>query len=247
MKRTILIALVCILALSVLTATGCRRVPIDQVDGEVLNKSEVIEIGAAKRATVDIAMGAGELDLRSNAESGTILAVDCDYRPASWEPIVETDMRGDSVRASIKQPNDPNFNFGGGVRNRWDLSLGTGVPTDLSLSLGAGQGEIALGGSSVEQLEVDMGAGEFTIDLSGDWTADMEADIQAGVGELTLIVPEGVGVRVDSSEEGVGDTKVQGLESRNGYYVNDAYGTSPVTLEIRIRQGVGEIRIETAS
>jgi hypothetical protein len=43
-----------------------------------------------------------------------------------------------------------------------------------------------------------MGAGEVTVDLTGDWQNDLDVNIEGGVGEITLRLPRGVGVRVEA-------------------------------------------------
>lgn len=48
-----------------------------------------------------------------------------------------------------------------------------------------------------------MGAGGLLMDLTGDWTEDLDANITAAVGDVTLQLPDSVGVRLEV-EEAVG-------------------------------------------
>ena len=118
-----------------------------------------------------------------------------------------------------------------------------GVPTDLEVNLGVGESELVLGKLDLERLDVKMGVGDATIDLSGA-SKSLNADINAGVGELVLRVPRSVGVRVTGRQDGLGDYEADGMRIEGDAYVNDAYGTSPVTLDIALRRGVGDVTVE---
>jgi hypothetical protein len=150
-------------------------------------------------------------------------------------------------------------------RYEWDLRLNDAVPMEMSVDMGAGSTDLALGtlaltrldveggagdvnvdlsgSSSLTRLEIDGGAGRITVDLTGDWQTDLDADIGGGVGQITVRLPRSVGVRVDVSV-GIGGVNASGLTRDGDDYVNDAYGESDVTLRIDIRGGVGEINLE---
>jgi bacillopeptidase F (M6 metalloprotease family) len=87
--------------------------------------------------------------------------------------------------------------------------------------------------------------GQTTVDLSGPRTSDVTARIEAGIGELTVRVPSGIGVRVTTISEGVGDFSFEGFTKDGDDYVNDAYASSDVKMEITLHQGIGEITFES--
>jgi hypothetical protein len=87
-----------------------------------------------------------------------------------------------------------------------------------------------------------MGAGELKLDLNGFWDNDLDARVSGGVGEATVRLPRDVGVRV-KARGGIGEIKVQGLQERDGYYVNDAYEKQGVRLRLDISGGIGQINI----
>jgi predicted membrane protein len=111
--------------------------------------------------------------------------------------------------------------------------------------MGAGTGELKLGGLTLTSLEIAMGAGEMEVDLTGDWQHDLEALIQGGVGEVNIRLPSNVGVWVEA-RDGIGEINAQGLKREGGAYVNDAYGQSDVTLRLRVNGGIGEINLISA-
>ncbi len=254
-RRIVFAALAGVLALAALAGTGCRRVPLEELDGPTSHDTYEVEVGGATSADVRVTMGLGTLKIRSDAESGTLAAADFTYSRKQWEPEVEYELEDSDeiAKLEVKQPSVDSMSLGDKIStdmapmtNEWDLALAPSVPMDLSVEMGVGEAKLDLGNSMVRTLQVALGAGDATIDLSGDWAEDMDADIMAGVGELTLIVPEDVGVRVWGQNEGVGDYTVEGLERDGDYYVNDAYGDSDVTLDIRLQRGVGDVEVRTA-
>jgi hypothetical protein len=88
-----------------------------------------------------------------------------------------------------------------------------------------------------------MGAGKTTVDLTGDYAQNFDASIQGGVGEATVLLPSEVGVKA-KAQGGLGKINAEGLEKVGDSYVNDAYGESDVTLDVDVRGGVGQIKLE---
>ena len=88
-----------------------------------------------------------------------------------------------------------------------------------------------------------MGAGEATVDLTGNWKSDVAAQIHGGVGRATLRLPRDVGVYV-IAHGGLGAINASGFRKQGDAYVNDLYEKSPVTLNLEIEGGVGEINLE---
>ena len=115
---------------------------------------------------------------------------------------------------------------------------------DLETEFGAG--ESTLGSAvAVSRPAGRFGAGETTIDLSGEWAEDLAAQISGGVGQVTLIVPRDVGVRV-RSQSGIGAVSAEDFRIEGGAYVNDALGDTPVTLDVELQQGIGDVELVLA-
>lgn len=246
MRNKTAMALLLVAALAATVAsTGCRRVRLEDVEGPtgLAVESKSVALEGAEKLDVRIRMAAGQMTLAGGAAG----AMDARFEsmPRSWAPDVTYSVEGTSADLRVVQPDINDLDFFGNKRNEWDIKLVSGVPVDLETEFGAGDSTLDLREVDVRDLRVLFGAGETTIDLSGDRTNDVTADIQTGVGEFTLKVPQDVGVRLTRSREGVGEYNVdEGFTADGDDYVNEAWATSPVKIEVRLQCGVGEVNVE---
>ena len=88
-----------------------------------------------------------------------------------------------------------------------------------------------------------MAAGATTVDLTGDWERDLSALVRGGAGGVRVLLPSQVGVRVNAGTR-LGRVNTDGLQEQGEAFVNDAYGDSEVTLEVRVQGGVGQINLK---
>jgi hypothetical protein len=187
-------------------------------------------------------MAAGELKVAGGASK--LLEADFDYSEAEGKPNVAYNVTGNQGQLSITQSGE-GVHFGR-THNNWNLRFANDVPMELKIEMGAGQGNLRLGGLLLTKLNLEMGAGQVTVDLTGDWKRDIDADIQGGVGAATIRLPNNVGVRVHAAG-GIGSINAHGLEREGDAYVNDAYGKSAVTLRLNIEGGIGTINLVSGS
>lgn len=123
------------------------------------------------------------------------------------------------------------------------LYLNPSVPTDLNVSLAAGQATLALGGLSLTDLEVEVGAGDVALDFAGDWRSDLSATIALGAGDLKLRLPRDVGVKIDL-EQGLGDVTTDGGSFEDNVFVSDGFAEASVQLDLAIELGAGDVEID---
>jgi len=231
--------------------------------GKLRTKSESVELGDAATVQVKINMPAGELDMSGGANE--LLEADFTYNVDELEP--EVAYSGDTL--TVRNP-DVDIRVGSwwdldDYRYEWDLRLNDNLPMEMSIDVGAGSSDLALGSlsltrldietgagglkldlsdsSSLTRLDVEAGVGQVTVDLTGTWQDDLDANISNGVGELTLLLPSSACVRVDM-EDGLGVVNTHGLTKDGNDYINDACDESEVTLRIDISAGLGAINLE---
>lgn len=189
-------------------------------------------------ATVELQLGAGELNIRGG---GSQLADgQLDYNIPAWKPVVHQTTAGHFARLRIEQPETHGMPHN--LKYTWNLQLSNTIPISLSVKCGAGQANLKLGDARLRDLGVEIGAGQIDLDLRGTPKEDFEVSLQGGVGQATVYLPAGVGVRAEA-HGGIGSINVSGLEKRGGYYENDQYGRAKVNLRLKVHGGIGEIRI----
>jgi N-terminal domain of toast_rack, DUF2154/Domain of unknown function (DUF4190)/zinc-ribbon domain len=125
---------------------------------------------------------------------------------------------------------------------------------------GSGDVNLDLNGKyeAVVQLDVDSGSGDVSLDLRGEWQDALVANVATGSGNITLWLPVNVGVyvKVKTIEWADVNVNIAGKENTNAggmkrqddgvdgsVYVNNAYGTSPVTLRINVDTTSGDINL----
>jgi hypothetical protein len=125
---------------------------------------------------------------------------------------------------------------------KWDLRLNERVPLDLVANLGAGEAHMKLGGLTLRSVEVHMGVGELNLDLRGNPTRDVDVQIHGGVGEATVYLPASVAI-IASAKGGIGHIAVEGLEKRDGRWINPRHERAASTFRVDVAGGVGAIHL----
>ena len=86
------------------------------------------------------------------------------------------------------------------------------------------------------------GVAESVLDLRGEPKRDYTVQIRGGVGETVVHLPRDVAIAATATN-GIGDISIEGLENRDGLWVNpDRIGGS-VTVRLNVKGGIGRIRL----
>jgi hypothetical protein len=206
--------------------------------GPVEHESKSIDLDKAEMARVEIKMGAGEL--RVDGGSPKLMDADFTYNVPSWKPIVRYNSSSFRSDLTIEQPGGSGGH--GNITYKWNLRLNNDLPMDVVTHLGAGEARINLGSVSLRSLEVNMGVGELQLDLRGNPKRDYDVSIHGGVGQATVYLPISAGI-VANATGGIGNISVQGLENRNGRWINPAHEHAPATIHLDVRGGIGQITV----
>jgi hypothetical protein len=222
-----------LLAASLLVAgiASCERVT------ETQTETKSIKLGGAESVEVSIQMGAGELNLQGGAAD--LMEGTFRYNVERWAPEVDYSVSGKVGRLTVRQRRRHGLHFGS-TRNTWDIRLDNRVPLDMAVHLGAGESDLDLRDFALKRLQVDMGVGELALDLSGEPKDNLDVKIDGGIGHGTIYLPESTGVRADI-EGGIGSINAHGFSKDGHIYTNDAYGKTPVSINLRIEAGIGSI------
>ncbi|GAA0317440.1 hypothetical protein GCM10008967_05020 [Bacillus carboniphilus] len=216
-------------ALLALILTGCNVFSF----GKASEESIEIEKDDAKELDVELKLGAGELNLSGGANQWLEGRIE-----DSKEPKVSYKLNGDKGKLTVAQKSKQGINF---KDNEWDLQLTKDVPLSLKISTGAAETDLNLSGIQLTDLDIETGVGELNLDVSGDWKESFDINLETGVGQVTVILPSNVGVKVTSSK-GIGSAEFKDLISQgNGVYVNEAYENSDIIITVNAEMGVGEV------
>jgi hypothetical protein len=208
--------------------------------GHALRDAQSVELQGAKTVSANFDIPAGTVTVTGGSDK--LLDAAFDYDDYVGKPTVDYTVSGGHGQLSVTQGGEDHMNWGGNRRDDWNLRLGGGVPIDLKLTMGAGQGNLQMSNVDLSRLEVHVGAGEVHLDLTGPRKSDLDATIQGGVGSATVRLPKDVGVRVMASG-GIGAVNAPGLERDGDAYINAAYGKTPATINLTVAGGVGEINL----
>ncbi len=208
----------------------------------------------------EVRMSAGTLELSSQREPQA--AMQFMYTRDAWAPDVQLESASGRGELTIMQAEGKSFDMDDEDENSWKIKLPASIPTNLSVRIGAGEGKIDLHGAMLDRLRMDAGAGEFnvnlanssvsdleinagvgslTLDLRGKRSTNLDASINGGIGDIKLLLPKEVGVRVKVF--GLGGLDSPGFTKEDGYYVNEAYGKTPYSMDIKINGGLGSLEM----
>lgn len=213
--------------------------------GEVKTDQEQVDLQQADSVVAQITMGAGNLEVSGGAQ--TLMEADFTYNVDVWKPNVDYSVSQGVGDLSVSQPanieidrNLTNFRYD------WNIRLNNDVPMDLRVDLGAGSSTLNIGSLDLTGLDVAAGAGDIRVNLSGERGRDLGVTIRGGVGNLTVVLPSQVGVKVDVTG-GLGQVVATGLtRNEQGSFVSPSYGTAEHTLVVDIGGGLGEVNLEVA-
>jgi hypothetical protein len=223
-----------LLAILTLTACGPVRRP-----GPMLHETASFNLDQSEVTRVELKMAVGEI--RVEGGSPKLAEADFNYNVAEWKPKVDYRSSGSRADLSIRQP-EASGNGVGDTENKWDIRLNNDAAIDLVAKLGVGSSKLRLGTLNLRSVELSMGVGEAEVDLRGKPRRSYDVRIEGGVGEATVYVPKDVGIEA-TADGGIGEIDVEGLEKRGDRWINSSQEHSNVTIHLRVKGGVGEIKI----
>ena len=217
-------------------------------------ETQTVTANGVSRAAVELDMDFGDLTVRSAAAgSGNLVEATFAFDDDEWRPTVERSDDGETAVVTIGQPGDAgdlDLNDLDDViqneGNSWEIGLTPDVPLDLMVDLESGAADLDLNGLTLSGLEVNAEVGEVIVDLSAVVvTEDVDLSIELEAGQVEVIVPAGVGVRIDA-DTSLGDVDAAGFARDGDAYVNAAYGESDVTIRLNVDVTAGEIDLTVA-
>jgi hypothetical protein len=217
--------------------TACGLTNTTRV-GELKSETQSVDLGSASTARVQLEFPAGELKV----EGGAANLMDASFRfnVSDWQPEVTYSESGAHGELLVSQPGDDNLLVGEGLVNEWEIQLSENVPMDLVIRTSAGNSQLELGGLDLSSLTIETGTGVTNVNLDGAWQHDVNVTIRGSVVDLTVNLPAEMGARV-GMETGLAGVTANGLIEDDNGYVNQAFGTAPYTLALKLETAAGSI------
>jgi hypothetical protein len=227
---------------------GCDRAPPElKYRWERAGNLASEAAGSAVRVEVDLIGGYLKLAPGSAVPDPSLLHLAAASSAAELEPRIEV----------VAVENVPTLRVGhrdytaelGRVANEWRIDLAPGRLLALDVALMSGICELKLGGLSCTKLNARVEQGQLALDFADSKpTASCEVVAEVGTGQLRVRIPAGpdIGVRVRARKV-VGAVTVTGLREEKDAWVNDAFETAPIKLDLALGSGLGgEVVVEPA-
>lgn len=183
-------------------------------------------LGGAALTDVELTMGGGKLTL-SPGSSGLVTG-SIRYNVEEWKPTVErSDTQIKIKQGSRKGPSG----FGGDTVNDWKLQLGN-APMRLKVSAGAYEGSYDLSGLVLQALTVRDGAAKAQVTFTSPNPGQMDRlEYETGASEVAFTGLANANFKTMEFEGGAGS------------YTFDFSGQLRTDERVRIKAGVGSVRI----
>ena len=198
---------------------------------------------------VKLNIGGARFDMSDSSESSEYFSADSFYPRSYSEPRVEEKVvqknKLEIYFTSASPSMFPTY-YRGGIE--YNLILGrTNLPTDIDISLGAGEGSVTLMEGVYKEISSSTGAGKLTMKFSERSIPSEELDIDVGAGEVILELPESVGYILDydlgvgSIESSEGD--IASFAAGDKTYESKNYSSAEHKIKITASVGVGSLVI----
>ncbi|MGB8657990.1 MAG: toast rack family protein [Candidatus Zixiibacteriota bacterium] len=170
---------------------------------------------------------------------------------------------GDSITISFEidvGACDADFDFTGLKVDQLDMDLGASSVdvefrkpnreriSEMKIDAGATKLKVSgLGNANFGNLAFDGGVGDFTLDFSGDFAHRAHADVEVGMGSLTILVPEDLGVRIRGESSFLSSISVDEHdfdEVEDDVYENHNFGRADGELTLDVEVGLGSVKVE---
>jgi hypothetical protein len=102
-----------------------------------------------------------------------------------------------------------------------------------------------LNNANFNHLKFEGGVGSYMLDFGGKLTREVDADIEVGLGSLTIVIPENVGVKVTYEKSLIAHLDIDRgfTEQGTNTYFTPNYSSARGKMNLHIEAGVGNVRI----
>jgi len=217
---------------------SCSLLNTTHVD-ELKSETQTVDMGSASTSRVQLEFPTRELKVEGGASS--LMDASFRYNVDDWQPQVNYSENGEQAELVVSHQSGADRTVvKSGLINEWEIQLSENVPMDLVILTTAGNSQLELGGLDLSSLTTETGTGATNVNLDGAWQHDVNVTIRGSAVELTVNLPAEMGVQV-GMETGLAKVTANGLIENNNGYINQAFGTAPYTLTLKLETAMGSI------
>lgn len=223
----------------------------DILDAEIEYDPDKVDIDIGYRKTKD----RGKLFLESEFKDGHLdFDTDYNYWHLGFTSKIPIDFVMDIGACEAE------FDFTGLKINNLDLDFGASSTeitfrkpnperiSKMNIDVGASELKIkGLGNANFDRLSFDGGVGDFTLDFRGELKHKAYVDIDVGLGSLTILLPENIGVKIRKEGSFLSSFSIDadGFEEvESKVYESENFGKTEGELIFDIEIGLGSVEIE---
>ncbi|MBS0622422.1 MAG: DUF4097 family beta strand repeat protein [Verrucomicrobia bacterium] len=211
----------------------------------------VVDLGQEVPVDLRLDLSEGKVDVKLNETNLRTLLIDCNRGEVNvsgdgslLEKVHLLQNEG-TIALHLRNETSPleDLSLEGGQGNL-QLSLLGAFPSLQRISMEGGAGELqanfAAQFKELEELLFKTTSGNLTLNFISTWEIGAHFAIESTRGNISIALPQELGVLVRCSTA-TGTIVEQGLISTEQGFVNQAYGTSPITLELEVKTLSGNI------
>jgi hypothetical protein len=114
----------------------------------------------------------------------------------------------------------------------------------MRMKIGAASAHVTgLANANAERIEVDLGVGQAELEFGGEWRGDMDVSVTSALGQVTLRVPNDVGIRIETSTF-LHSLDAPGMVKRDGYSESANWARARYKLRLRSSGALGQLEIQ---
>ena len=214
------------------------------ITGQALSGEKISQaLENATSAVITLKPGAGEMSVAA-LPAGSASLIEGSIRTSGSERVrQENSLSQGKARLSLHTEGmRAIYTPGPGSQPDWDLQLNPSIPLDLDAGLGAGQMVLDLSDLQISHLKVELGVGQTRVLLPA--RGAFQGEISGAVGEIVLVVPEGMQVRIDA-DTGLAAVEAPGsFEKQGELYTTAGFDEAEDRIELKVSQAIGMITIQ---
>jgi hypothetical protein len=201
---------------------GCVEV------GELQVESRSVEPEGAESADIEFDMISGNMEISGGTDN--LLDAEFRYNVEDWRPEMEYEVRENTGRLTVRQPEVQGAAGGNQIRNEWDLRLNQEMPINLSAELDNGNSDLSLGSSLLKTLAFNTDNGNAQVELTGNQSLLEQVNVTHSNGDVLLTL-----------SGNYPSLSVMTIESANGNIQSELSGSYSSLDHVRIKLSNGNI------